>query len=221
MSIEFEHPRFFPRHIPHADWQEFSAEGYRQPVTGVVYRGEPRPTCGMPVGGLDTGCLDIEPNGMLGYVHDLQRTGGAARPCQHAVHGVPDGGTDARAGDRSPGQGGHAHAGRIAAPVPAHGLHAPATGNWTCPGWHSAAAWTTGDIIRSSTWSSTRVTASKSVVRAFHPFLPGVRDASLLPGAVFQHPAAQSGGRRMPGSVPVFTARVRRQVRGRGAGSSA
>ena len=39
----------------------------RAPVTGIVYRGEPRPTCGMPLGGLDTGCIDVEPNGMFGY----------------------------------------------------------------------------------------------------------------------------------------------------------
>ena len=38
-----------------------------EPVTGIVYRGEPRPTCGMPLGGLDTGCIDVEPNGMFGY----------------------------------------------------------------------------------------------------------------------------------------------------------
>ncbi len=59
--------RIFPADLPSAEWQTFPAQGYRQPITGVIYRGEPRPTCGMPLGGLDTGCLDIEPNGMLGY----------------------------------------------------------------------------------------------------------------------------------------------------------
>ena len=59
--------RLFPPHLLHARWVEFEAAGYAQPVTGVVYRGEPRPTCGMPLGGLDTGCIDVEPNGMLGY----------------------------------------------------------------------------------------------------------------------------------------------------------
>lgn len=59
--------RYFPASILHAAWREFPVRGYRRPVTGVVYRNLPRPTCGMPLGGLDTGCLDIEPNGMLGY----------------------------------------------------------------------------------------------------------------------------------------------------------
>jgi uncharacterized protein (DUF608 family) len=57
----------FPFHELHSTWRRFPVKGYSQPVTGVIYRGEPRPTCGMPLGGIDTGCLDIEPNGMLGY----------------------------------------------------------------------------------------------------------------------------------------------------------
>ena len=59
--------RLFPPHLLHARWRTFEAAGYTRPVTGIVYRGEPRPTCGMPLGGLDTGCIDVEPNGMFGY----------------------------------------------------------------------------------------------------------------------------------------------------------
>ena len=59
--------RLFPANLIHADWQEFAAQGFGKPVTGIIYRGYPRPTCGMPLGGVGTGCLDIESNGMLGY----------------------------------------------------------------------------------------------------------------------------------------------------------
>lgn len=59
--------RQFPANLLHAKWQTFQAEGYDKPVTGVIYRGIPHPTCGVSLGGLDTGCLDIEANGMLGY----------------------------------------------------------------------------------------------------------------------------------------------------------
>ena len=59
--------RLFPPHLLHARWHSFEAAGFTEPVTGIVYRGEPRPTCGMPLGGLDTGCIDVEPNGMFGY----------------------------------------------------------------------------------------------------------------------------------------------------------
>ncbi len=60
-------PRLFPPHLLHARWRTFEAVGYSHPVTGVIYRGEPRPTCGMPLGGLDTGCIDVEANGLWGY----------------------------------------------------------------------------------------------------------------------------------------------------------
>ncbi len=59
--------RLFPANLLHASWQKFRAQRYTTAVTGVIYRGTPRPTCGMPLGGIDTGCIDIEPNGMLGY----------------------------------------------------------------------------------------------------------------------------------------------------------
>jgi hypothetical protein len=58
----------FPDDLRHAEWTTFAALGYSKPVTGVIYRGRPRPTCGMPLGGLDTGCIDVETNGMLGYM---------------------------------------------------------------------------------------------------------------------------------------------------------
>ncbi len=58
---------YFPKGLLHAKWQEFEVKGFQEPIPGVIYRGNPRPTCGMPLGGLDTGCLDIEANGMLGY----------------------------------------------------------------------------------------------------------------------------------------------------------
>jgi len=59
--------RLFPPNLLHARWHTFHAAGYTHPVTGVIYRGEPRPTCGIPLGGLDTGCIDIEANGLWGY----------------------------------------------------------------------------------------------------------------------------------------------------------
>ena len=67
LGVEKMADRFFSDDVLHASWQQFAAQGFSKPVTGVVYRGRPKPTCGMPLGGLDTGCLDIETTGMLGY----------------------------------------------------------------------------------------------------------------------------------------------------------
>ena len=58
----------FPVHNPGRQWHRFVAEGYGQePVCGVIYRAGDPVTNGMPLGGVDTGCLDLETSGMLGY----------------------------------------------------------------------------------------------------------------------------------------------------------
>ncbi len=60
--------RLFPPSLPTATWTEFSSPGYKAPVTGLIYRArELRPVCGVPLGALATGCLDIEASGALGY----------------------------------------------------------------------------------------------------------------------------------------------------------
>jgi len=62
-----EPTRLFPPGLTTNQWQQFPAVGYDQPVSGSIYHAEPRLWCGMPLGGLATGCLDIENDGTLGY----------------------------------------------------------------------------------------------------------------------------------------------------------
>jgi len=57
----------FPLDLPEREWAEFEAQGFSAPVTGLVHRGTNPPVCGMPLGGLDTGCLDVEAQGLWGY----------------------------------------------------------------------------------------------------------------------------------------------------------
>jgi len=59
--------RIFPSGLPYNEWVQFEAEGFTAPVCGVIYRGEVPPSNGMPLGGIDTGCLDLEANGTFGY----------------------------------------------------------------------------------------------------------------------------------------------------------
>jgi uncharacterized protein (DUF608 family) len=57
--------RLFSTDAPRLQWCQFEAEGFPDPVSGVVFRaGE----ClrGMPLGGIGTGCLDLNTNGSLG-----------------------------------------------------------------------------------------------------------------------------------------------------------
>lgn len=58
----------FPTDLQTHEWVHFNAQGYDEPAVGVIYRMDDRLTNGMALGGIDTGCVDLENNGMLGYV---------------------------------------------------------------------------------------------------------------------------------------------------------
>lgn len=76
--------RLFPIDLPENSWQQFCAAGYLDPACGVIYRLDRPPALtarrpdpmaprwnrpnGMPLGGIDTGCVDLEKNGSLGYM---------------------------------------------------------------------------------------------------------------------------------------------------------
>ena len=57
----------FPRDLPPLEWVEFSAAGFAQPVSGVIYRTDKPPCCGVSLGGISTGCLDIDARGVYGF----------------------------------------------------------------------------------------------------------------------------------------------------------
>ena len=59
--------QLFPAGLPTLEWVEFEAAGYTRPVSGVIYdSGEP-PCCGVPLGGISTGCIDIDARGVFGF----------------------------------------------------------------------------------------------------------------------------------------------------------
>lgn len=58
----------FPLGLPERQWVQFRAAGFAGPVCGAVHRGTRPPVCGMPLGGVGTGCLDLEADGTLGYM---------------------------------------------------------------------------------------------------------------------------------------------------------
>lgn len=58
----------FPTNLPSREWVHFKAEGFDEPAVGVVFQMEDALTNGMALGGIDTGCIDFDNNGLLGYV---------------------------------------------------------------------------------------------------------------------------------------------------------
>lgn len=57
----------FPTDLPSKEWVQFTAEGFSQPACGVIYNIHDQVTNGMALGGVDTGCIDLESSGLLGY----------------------------------------------------------------------------------------------------------------------------------------------------------
>ena len=62
-----ENSHLFPIDVPALEYKEFQASGFSKPACGVVYRKKSRPEQGMPLGGLDTGRIGVEPDGTFGY----------------------------------------------------------------------------------------------------------------------------------------------------------
>lgn len=57
--------KLFSADIAELQWLEFEADGFGKPVCGIVYRaGES--TCGLPLGGIGTGCMDLDTDGTFG-----------------------------------------------------------------------------------------------------------------------------------------------------------
>ena len=68
-AVQAAGPRsvLFATDRPERGWVEFRAAGYSESVCGVIYRSKDQVTNGMPLGAVDTGCLDLETNGTFGY----------------------------------------------------------------------------------------------------------------------------------------------------------
>ena len=56
----------FPSKEVGLSWTQFRAAGYSEPVCGVAYGLKDEVTSGMPLGGIDTGCLDLQTDGSFG-----------------------------------------------------------------------------------------------------------------------------------------------------------
>lgn len=59
--------KLFPANLPELQWAEFTAAGFPQPVAGVIYSADKPPCCGVPLGGVGTGCVDIDVRGIWGF----------------------------------------------------------------------------------------------------------------------------------------------------------
>jgi uncharacterized protein (DUF608 family) len=58
----------FPaKHLPELTWTQFHASGFTGTVCGMLHSKRKPAECGMPLGTIGTGCLDLETDGTFGY----------------------------------------------------------------------------------------------------------------------------------------------------------
>jgi uncharacterized protein (DUF608 family) len=60
-------PRLFSPSEKERVWQEFDAAGFPRKVSGAIFRGSNPPCCGTPLGGISTGCIDLDARGVYGF----------------------------------------------------------------------------------------------------------------------------------------------------------
>jgi uncharacterized protein (DUF608 family) len=186
--IEGTLPRLFPTDLAELAWLEFPAAGFDRPVSGILYRSGKPPCCGLPLGGVSTGCLDIEVEGALGFssVFTPERrrkqlllpflgVSVAGRTTVLSSRRILEGGRIEGCASPAESKGAEAgirELGRVTAPAiegvePAREIH-----YW---GHYPVADLEFG------------LDAPVSVgLRAWSPFIPGDAGASSIPGAVFE-----------------------------------
>jgi uncharacterized protein (DUF608 family) len=57
----------FPTSLPSRQWRQFTAHGFSKPACGVVFRRDHPPELGLPLGAIDAGRLNLEPDGRFGH----------------------------------------------------------------------------------------------------------------------------------------------------------
>src|SRR6266705_2836312 len=72
-SLSRPDPRLFPADLPNKQWLRFGAFGFTKPACGVIYRLGDQVTNGLALGGIDTGCLDLETSGKIGRASCRER----------------------------------------------------------------------------------------------------------------------------------------------------
>ena len=167
----------FPRNVPGQEWAQFSAAGYDSPACGVVYRRKYRPVNGLPLGGIDTGRLDVGADSRSGFFYLLQLVFSRARVLEYAVS-RPHGGRKGKwvLTDTHDTYGGYMFAGvRTASEIHYWGHFPVADLEYELPG------------------SPVQVG-----VRAWSPFLPGDSKSSNTPARCLKSTCAIS---RIPCSV--------------------
>ncbi len=192
----------FPTHLPGSQWVQFQAEGFSQPACGVIYRLKDRVSCGMPLGVIDTGCIDLETSGLWGYCSIFNTHVPRRGPLNLPFLGISVGGQTwvlcdpAQTKRYEPPPGVDAWGGPSIPPgFPITLEHLSLQGVQTAREIHYWGHYPVADL-EYETNAPVRVG-----LRAWAPFLPGDIKHSLLPGSVFELHLRNPGKLKQKGTV--------------------
>jgi len=173
--------RLFPTGLAGREWIRFAAQGYAAPACGVIFRKADPVTCGMALGGIDTGCLDLETSGLLGYATIFNTHVPRRGPLNLPILGLNVGGTTWVLCDKRPKKGdGWFQDGQSGKPV------LPVLSALDLPGVRTARQihyWGHYPVADLEFETDAPVEVG---LRAWSPFLPGDTTASMMPAIVFE-----------------------------------
>ena len=66
-QISLAYQNSFPADLPEKQWIEFQAAGFTDKACGAIFTSDDTPCCGVPMGGVGTGCIDIDVSGTFGF----------------------------------------------------------------------------------------------------------------------------------------------------------
>jgi uncharacterized protein (DUF608 family) len=172
--------RLFPGELQGAQWNTFAAAGFANKVSGICYRTKaagyfstyvdrPYPCSGMPLGGIDTGALYLEPSGSFGYTSIFNNLTPIGGPLNVPYLGVASGGRAWICGNSQTKN----YAGNNR---PSMGIKVPG-------GMRESHYWGHYPIADIEYVSDAPVEIG---ARCWSPFIPGDSKASNTPGAVFE-----------------------------------
>jgi uncharacterized protein (DUF608 family) len=181
----------FPTDVPSRDWVHFRAEGFSAPACGVVYRMKDKVTNGMALGGIDTGCIDLETSGLLGYCTIFNTHVPRRGPLNLPILGLAVGGKTWVLCDKQVKQGW----GDYQTPVE------PVFTDLTLAGVETAKEiryWGHYPVADVEFMTDAPVSVG---LRAWTPFLPGDTAASMVPGIIFEVHLRNNGEKKQEGTI--------------------
>ncbi len=155
-------------------WATFRAAGYDVPVCGAVYDAAHPATNGLPLGGLDTGCIDYETNGLFGYATIFNSLSPRRGPLYVPPLGLKIG-------------------------ARAYLLSAVSVG----PARGADRCWYWGHYPIADLELEYDGAPFSAGVRAWSPFVPGDAAASMIPAAIFEIRLRNHGPQPLPATLAI------------------